>query len=308
VKLFVLFLVLAASVARAQTPAPVPVDDGSLRPTKADRATCLLLDTTPGALLEAVDTSRLATPIPWNDFTVDGKFIAADSKETLHAIFEPTFTDHRTNFTAATWREIAALAAKFGYQLVGHLVQDTPSGNRLAVHVEPLPLVRHIKPVVDSDSPALGLFDKLLDDEVGRRMRVRAGSYLPWEPIRRQCAIADERERVAAYLHDEGYADATVTIVPSIDNDSSVELRVKVDLGAKYIVGRVSIRSATKESLIVAPSELEKLFRHKELFTLWVEIHAHAAARGPQGRARQVPPTRLSRGSCELELRSADLV
>jgi hypothetical protein len=276
VKLFVLFLVLAASVAHAQTPAPVadgattapPIDDGSLKPTHADRATCLLLDTTPGTLLEAIDTSQLATPIPWNDFTVDGKFIDGDSKEALHAIFEPTFTDHRTNFTAATWREIAALAAKFGYQLVGHLVQDTPNGNRLAVHVEPLPLVRHIKTVVNSDSPAFGLFDKLLDDEVGRRLRVRAGSYLPWEPIRRQCAIADERERVGAYLHDEGYADATVNIVESINNDSSVELRIKVELGTKYVVGRVSIVTPANEPLSIPARDLEQLFHHQELFFL----------------------------------------
>jgi outer membrane protein insertion porin family len=272
VKLFVLFLVLAASVAHAQTPAPVatppvtPVDDGSLRPTHADRATCLLLDTTPGTLLEAIDTSQLATPIPWNDFTVDGKFIGGDSKDKLHAILEPTFSDHRTNFTAATWREIAALAAKFGYQLVGHLVQDTPNGNRLAVHLEPLPLVRHIKTVVNSDSPLLGVFDKLLDDEVGRRLRVRAGSYLPWEPIRRQCSIADERDRVSEYLHDEGYADATVNIVPSIDNDASVELRIKVGLGTKYEVGSVR---PTKESPAVSASEIDKMFHHKELFSLF---------------------------------------
>ncbi|MEO8840902.1 MAG: POTRA domain-containing protein [Kofleriaceae bacterium] len=276
-KLFALFLVLAVSVAHAQTPAPVvdgaatapPIDDGSLKPTRADRATCLLLDTTPGTLLEAIDTSQLATPIPWNDFTVNGKFIDGDSKETLHAIFDPTFTDHHTNFTAATWREIAALAAKFGYQLVGHLVQDTPNGNRLVVHVEPLPLVRHIKTVVNSDSPAFGLFDKLLDDEVGRRLRVRAGSYLPWEPIRRQCAIADERERVGAYLHDEGYADATVDIVQSISNDSSVELRVKVELGTKYVVGRVRIVSPANAALPWSKgftAELERMFHHSQLW------------------------------------------
>ena len=282
---------LVASVARAQTPIdtltppvptatpatvpPIVTDDGSLKPTQADRATCLLLDTTPGALLEPAASAQLATPIPWNDFSVDGTFIVGDSQEALHAIFEPTFSDHRTNFTDATWREVAALASKFGYQLVGHLVQDQPGGQRLVVHVAPLPLVRHIKTVVDSDSRLFGLFDKLLDDEVGRRLRVRPGSYLPWEPIRRQCAIADERERVEAYLHDEGYADASVTIAAPVKNDVSVDIRVRVDLGTKYVTGKVTVvPAAGADPLAISDAEISKLFQHEDncIFTLCVSV------------------------------------
>jgi outer membrane protein insertion porin family len=282
VKLFVLCLVMFAAVAHAQTagepppvpapatlpppaeapPAPPETTDEGLKPTNADRATCLLLDTTPGALLEPTASSGLATPIPWNDFAVDGQFITGDSKETLHAIFEPTFNDHRTNFTAATWREVAAFASKFGYQVVGHLVQDLPAGARLSVHVAPLPLVRHIHTVVDSS--LFGLFDKLLDDEVGRRLRVRPGSYLPWEPIRRQCAIADERERVEAYLHDEGYADASVEIVAPINNDSSVEIHVHVDLGKKYIAGKLAVVSAGGEPLAINERQIRQIFHHED--------------------------------------------
>ncbi|MFT3699588.1 MAG: POTRA domain-containing protein [Kofleriaceae bacterium] len=258
---------LLLGVVHAQ-PAPTPApDEPGLNPTHADHATCLLLDTTPGALLEtdsAAQPNQLATPIPWNDFLVDGTFIRGDNKDTLHAIFEPTFNEHRTNFTDATWREIAALSAKFGYQLVGHLVQPQPDGARLIVSVAPLPLVRRVATIVDSDSRLFGLFDKLLDDEVGRRLRVRPGSYLPWEPIRRQCAIMDERERVEGYLHDEGYADATVQIVAPINDDSSVDIRVRVDLGKAYIAGRVSIITAPGETLAVPRAQIEAFFRHRD--------------------------------------------
>lgn len=266
---------IAAPMPVAPTPAPPPAptppteapstDDGTLHPTKADRATCLLLDTSPGALIEPPPTSdQLATPIPWTDFTVDGHFIAGDSKDTLHAIFEPTLDEHRTNFTPATWKTLAALAAKFGYQLVGHLVTEGPQGPRLALSVAPLPLVRRVYTSVDSHSALFGLFDKLLDEEVGRRLRVRPGSYLPWEPIRRQCAMADERDRVEAYLHDEGYADASVQIDTAFENAAAVQLRIHVDLGKqKYVVGLVRVVNATpSEPLAVSISEVRNVFEH----------------------------------------------
>ena len=245
---------------------PVIIDDGTLTPTRADHATCLLLDTTPGALLEpSAAASGLATPIPWSEFEVDGAFIHGDTRVLLHAIFEPTFTEHRTNFTAATWGEIAALSAKFGYQLVGHLISDQPGGARLTVHLAPLPLVRRVWTDVDNQSHVFGLFDKLLDDEVGRRLRVHPGAYLPWEPIRRQCALADERERVETYLHDEGYADATAEIRTAIDDDFSVQIKVKVNLGQKYIVGSVTtVHATSSERFAISDAEISATFHHQD--------------------------------------------
>ncbi|MEP6863704.1 MAG: POTRA domain-containing protein [Deltaproteobacteria bacterium] len=261
----------AAPEADAPSAEPPSLDDGSLHPTKADRATCLLLDTTPGALIEPTTTSdHLATPIPWNDFSVDGRFISGDSKETLRAIFEPTLNEHRTNFTTATWKTMAALAARFGYQLVGHVVANLQQGPRLVMSVAPLPLVRRVYTSVDSHSPFLGLFDRLLDDEVGRRLRVRPGSYLPWEPIRRQCAMADERDRIESYLHDEGYADATVQIDTAFENAATVQIRIHVDLGKeKYIVGLVRVVNATpQEPLAISVADIRKTFEHKADFHL----------------------------------------
>lgn len=261
-RVVVCWLLSIAWVANAQ---PASGDPG-IDPARADHATCLLLDTTPGALLDrdvaAAQPNQLATPIPWNDFVVSGTFIRGDSNDALHAIFEPTFNEHRTNFTDATWREIAALAAKFGYQLVGHLVQPQIAGSRLVVSVAPLPLVRRVHTTVDSGSRLFGLFDKLLDDEVGRRLRVRPGSYLPWEPIARQCAVQDERERVEGYLHDEGYADATVRVIAPVNDDATVDIRVRVDLGKKYTTGRITVVSPPGEQLAIPRGRIEGFFRH----------------------------------------------
>jgi CO/xanthine dehydrogenase FAD-binding subunit len=35
-------------------------------------------------------------------------------------------------------------------------------------------------------------------------MSIRVGSYLPWEPIRRGCAMLDEERRIKEFLYDEG--------------------------------------------------------------------------------------------------------
>jgi len=275
---FACLVVLCLAVhARAQTPAPVapapapaappkqpaqPVtDDGTLHPAHADRATCLLLDTTPGALVESTPTTdQLATPIPWSAFVVAGTFLPGDSKDTLHALLEATFNEHRTNFTAATWPSVAAVAAKYGYQVVGHLVTDAKQGAQLTLSVAPLPLVRKVRATVDS-----GFGDKILDEEVARRLRVRPGGYLPWEPVRRECALGDERDRIEEYLHEEGYADAVVRIEPETSDLDAIELRVRVDLGAKYITGLVRVVNLTPaDRLGISAKDIANEFHHQD--------------------------------------------
>ena len=253
----------APTLPPADAPAPTPPDPGTslLVPTRADPATCLALDTAPGALLEPVHpTGELDTPIPWTEFVVDGELI--DPPETLHALLEPTMQDRRTTLSNASWKDIAAMTARFGYQLVGHVVTDAPNGTRLVLHVAPLPMVRKVK--VNFPARFKDLFGRALEDEVRRRVRVRTGSYLPWEPIRRQCAIADERQRIEDYLHDEGYADARAQLVTAFDR-TSVKLIVEIDLGDEYKTGKVTIAPpAGGEVLALSEAEIKKQFVHKD--------------------------------------------
>jgi hypothetical protein len=248
---FLLLLALVARVALAQGPVPVPppgpgddpIEPGdgidgplevTLTPTRVDAASCFPLDLTPGALLQTpTDEFALATPIPWSEFVVDGRLV--DPKETVQALLAPTLEQFRTSLSPATMPEIAAITARFGYQLLGHHTEDLPAGTRLVLSLSPLPLVRRV--AVDMDQ---SIFDRLLREEVQRRMGIRVGSYLPWDPIRRGCALLDERRRIADFLYDEGYYDAAVEIVPAM-NVASASLRVVVDLGAKYTRGRLTI-------------------------------------------------------------------
>jgi len=245
-------LVVVVALARAAHAQPGATIDA--KPLVADRATCLRLDTTPGALLEpAEQAGGLDTPIPWTEFVIDGDLV--DSPATVHALLEPTMTQLQTTLSAAHWKDVAATTAKLGYQLVGHLV----SGTKVRLHLAPLPMVRE----VGIDVPQ-HWYEKLLDEEIRRRLRARRGVYLPWEPVRRQCAIDDERVRIEEYLHDEGYADARVQIVATLTR-TSARLRVHVDLGAEYVQGHITIINANDSSpLALSATEIEAPFKHKK--------------------------------------------
>lgn len=219
---------------REAPPAEDDTDAGATELTmtrmQVNAQTCATLDLTPGALLQDVtDEFALATPIPWSQFEVQGQLV--DSKETVHALLAPTMAQYRTSLSLATLPELALVTARFGYQLVGHNTVDTT----LVLHLVPLPLVRRV--YVDMKQ---SIFDKLLEDEVARRMSIRVGSYLPWEPIRRGCALFDEERRIREFLFDEGYYGATVEIVTALDV-AEASLRVIIDLGDKYTLGRVTI-------------------------------------------------------------------
>lgn len=232
------FILLLVATARAQPefdPADLTQDNGpiDLSPTHVDRSACLPLDLTPGALVhqQAAADDNLATPIPWTDFEVRGRLI--DKPETVKALLEPTLLQYRTSLSAQTIPEIAVMAGRYGYQLVGQTTLDT----KLILSLAPLPLVRK----VDIDISDQSFFAKPLDEEVKRRMSIRRGSYLPWDPIRRQCAMLEEQQRIEQYLFDEGYFDATVKIYAVPLGVQSADVRATVRLNNKYAVGTVSI-------------------------------------------------------------------
>jgi len=239
-------LVLAlARPALAQAPAPPePAEPASLpdgaqaatvqTPTQVTSASCLPLDLTPGTLLApAVQPGRLATPIPWSEFEVAGTLV--DRREVVHALLEPTLRQLRTSLSTATLPQLAALTARFGYQLVAYDTVDVPHGTKLVLTLAPLPLVRKVE--VDMSQ---SLFDKLLEDDVRRRMSIRAGSYLPFDPIRRQCTMLEEKRRIAEFLHDEGYFEAKVDTFTALEQ-SSATVHMKVNLGDRFVLGTVRI-------------------------------------------------------------------
>jgi hypothetical protein len=180
-----LLLALLGGVAHAQNS---DTDDVSLAAKDFEPSMCAQL---PDEEEASASIATNMTPTTWTTFEVTGKFI--DGGKTVRALLEPTMRRH-SGFTNALRDEIRRSAKAFGYHVVGIGLRDT----QVVIHVEPLPIVRIVD--VDPGVPWYGaLFTRLLHDDVRRRMRVRTGSYLPWDPIRRRCEIEREKERVVEY-------------------------------------------------------------------------------------------------------------
>ncbi len=241
-KRVLVLLAVLAGVAHAQ-PAPI---------------VCAGLDTTPGALAEPQPAEADAgVPIPWTELQITGPLL--DEGATVHALLETAMQQYATSLTARSWPEIAAVTARYGYQLRRHTVQ----GTRLVLELAPLPMIRRVDVQVAGQS----LTDKLLDDEVRRRMRLRAGSYMPWDPVRQRCALNEEAERIKEYLIDEGYPDAKPELTTS-----GGKLVATITLGAIYKldVAGLKIPKPPREhpgdpepSLALSDAEIRKVFDHR---------------------------------------------
>jgi outer membrane protein assembly factor BamA len=255
VKWLPFMLVFATAVAQAQTPPPMV----------ADEATCRTLDLTPGALLYT-PAAGLATPIPWSDLVIEGEQLSGDSPATVRALLEPSLAPLRTTLSEDKWPEVAAVTAKFGYQLVDHAIRDT----HLVLKLAPLPVVHKVEVDVEQGwwAAVKAVFKKLIGEEVRRRMRLRTGSYLPFDPVRRQCVLNEERRRILDYLHDEGFWDAKVRFDSPSAKHGEVNLHVAFTPGDEYKTGRITITRAPtsdptkQEPLAIAQGDIRDVFEH----------------------------------------------
>lgn len=234
--LVLLLLSLVATRARAEGTAPV-----------FDPATC---GKTPAATAPE-DRANAPPPVTWNDFEIEGPL--RDDPAIVRRLIEPTLVRHRA-LTDAAREDIARITNAFGYHLVGLTTKETPGGVHAVVQLAPMPMVRRIKVDVDQ-----GWFDTLLEDEVRRRMRVRIGAYMPWDPATRACDLYEEERRIQEFLRDEGFIDARVNISQN-HNALALTLTIKVRLGDDYTAGIINI--APREPDGVGDDEIRSKFRH----------------------------------------------
>lgn len=238
-----------ATTAAAQSAGP-PADEDAA-PTKFDPALC----TPQQKPAPAPAGTAITTPVPvtWADFELAGTLV--DPTETVHALIAPTMKRNRT-LDNDSRTDIARSVGAFGYQLVGLGKRETPAGTLAVVHLAPMPLVRRIKVDVKQS-----VFSQLLDDEIRRRMSVRVGAYLPWNPIERGCKLWEETGNLEKFLRDEGYFEARASIAQQMSGAGLV-LDVRVVLGPAYAVDVDGIQ-IDGAALKIDDDEIRAKFRHR---------------------------------------------
>jgi outer membrane protein assembly factor BamA len=208
------------------------------------------------ALVAGSAAAQPAPPVTWNEFDIEGDL--PDPPDTVRTLLAPVLT-RRTSLTDESRADIAATAGQFGYHVVSLTTRDTPAGTHAVLRLSPRPRVRKVD--IDIKQP---LFTILLDDQVRRRMRIRTGSYLAWDPAERRRELDSEAQQLADYLHfDEGYFDATVTH-DERERSGGVELTIRIKLGDEYRTG--AIRVASPEALAATTIDRASVvgqFRHK---------------------------------------------
>jgi len=255
-----------AHVAAQPTPlpvAPVPAAPAVPPPPPVEpvptTSSTLLGPTEPGACLKK-DRAASApaaigpAPVTWTEFDIEGEL--RDPPATVRALFTPVMT-RRTSLTEESRADVVATAARFGYYVVGLGTRDTQRTTHAVVHLAPLPLVRKVN-IDIKQSP----FATLLDDQVRRRMRIRAGTYLPWKAADRQCELDDERTRIADYLHfEEGYFDAKVEHQEA-RRGGGLEIAIKIALGDEYRTGIIRVANRDAIAATIDPRQVTKQFEH----------------------------------------------
>jgi outer membrane protein assembly factor BamA len=211
----------------------------------------------PIACVLAVSTAAYAQPTPtptptppastapeWTEWKIQGALL--EPMETVRALLETTMLAHK-RIDGAARTAIAQATDTMGYHLIG--LGTTSSGGKVVATVTlgPIPVVRSVKVNVSS-----GWWGAALDEKVERRMRIRTGARLPWDPQDREDAIAQETRRIEEYLHDEGYFEATATITPENTGLYGVRIKVYADLGPEYQVGQITIDTGGGEGVPLA--------------------------------------------------------
>ncbi|HEY2728456.1 MAG TPA: POTRA domain-containing protein [Polyangia bacterium] len=106
-------------------------------------------------------------------------------------------------------------------------------------------------------------------DELQRRVSIRAGHVLPPAGPARVAALEVERGHVIEYLRAAGYFEANVRLdaVPSRRVPGAVDFYVRIQRGPGYPLGPLAISG----NRAISAADIDPLFRHRDWETLWLE-------------------------------------
>jgi outer membrane protein insertion porin family len=241
-------LVAATGTVRAQPP------PGTIPGTPEDRATAPGEKPTvePGA----IERSTLEAPsAQWAVWSIEGDLV--DDLDTVAGFLEPVMEEHKS-WGPTDQLEVAEFLLKIGYHVTYKNRPAETGGLETVLVLTPVTLVRFVDVDVNAPSKLARILDPIFADDLRRRMTLRPGSALERSQFERARQLANEANRLAQYLRNEGFYDVVVTAWSTPAGPHAHGVRVLVDLGVAYEVGRITVSG----NFSIPTREITEVFRH----------------------------------------------
>jgi outer membrane protein assembly factor BamA len=206
------------------------------------------------------DPAPLAPGVRWTEWTLVGTMLEPATK--VRAMLEPTMQQRRVLDEKAE-AEIKGVCQVLGYHLIRIDKATVGSGTLATLVVAPIPVIRSVN-VTTRNAP----FGVLLDDEIGRRMRLRTGQALPVDQKARRDEEILEEQRIEEFLRDEGFFEAKADLDGQEIGDYGIRMNVEVDLGPAYELGFITVDDAAKNP-DVTPGEIRAQFVQQRQCLVW---------------------------------------
>jgi outer membrane protein insertion porin family len=200
----------------------------------------------------------------WTEWKLQGELLEPEA--TVRALLATTMDAHRT-IDGESRTAIATATETIGYHLIG-LGSVSEGGKTVAVlSVAPIPVVRSVTVDVDQDGFLNKFLGAIINDEIERRIRLRPGARLPWDPQARTDALRDEEGRIQEYLRDEGFFEATARVRSTVDGKYGARITVDADLGPEYKTAQITVDTGGGQG--VSPSEIRGAFVRQKYCIVW---------------------------------------
>jgi outer membrane protein insertion porin family len=221
-------------------------------------------DLVPPTLAAPASTTAPAARVPIVGYEIAGTRIDPEEKlqalmRSVSAIGDPFIESGPSDRIGQPFGTIPRLAQMFdavGYRAV---ITTRPAPGGLTVVATLLPYERLRYVFVSGNR-------RIQQDEIQRRITVRAGQPLP--PVGPERAAMLERERllVIDFLRGRGYFEANVGLEARPGSDpGSLDLYVSVDLGPAYPLGPIAFTG----NHAISTEDLDQMFRHGDWAWAW---------------------------------------
>ncbi len=200
-------------------------------------------------------------PIEWEDWTIEGQLL--DPPEVVRALYEPVMDQNR-GWGEQQQRNVAEFSQQLGYHLRVRNEPLSAGGVRAVLDLVPITRVRRVD--ISFADLAEQVRHPVFKEEIMRRMRLRPGAELARDRAARAEQIREEAERVADYLRNDGFFEASVEIDHQPAGPYAVQLDVDIDKGPAYRVGDIEVVG----NETISDEDIADQFRHARFCILQV--------------------------------------